>query len=148
MEDAYALMVKHNKAIGTMDLFSEAFKRGEIPSEKMKIADDMDIDTDKLFDVTIDEAIKYLQSLPKDAILEERWSGYEDNYFVASKYVEEGDESMSSRIFLAFRDYLEKRNERLEEHKKQKRIEILEAELARLKGEKCYGHDKLGDYLE
>jgi hypothetical protein len=136
MEDAYALMTRYNEKIGTIDSFRDAWRTGQIPSEKLHIADDMAVDAEKLFNVSVADAIKYLQSFPKDAILEERWSGYEDNYFVVSKYVEESDETTSSRIFRAFSDYLKRRKSADDEAERQKRIKSLEAELARLKSGK------------
>ncbi|MBQ8709393.1 MAG: hypothetical protein IJ550_02260 [Bacteroidaceae bacterium] len=97
-----------------------------------------DIDEDKLLG-GIENAIAYLTSLKGEgyACIEQRWSGYEDNYFVAVKVEDETDgeyyRRLADAITLHVEQFLKKEDE---ENAKKKRIQELEKELRQLKGGK------------
>lgn len=98
-----------------------------------------DIDYGKLFAANIDDSIEYLKELKEAGwtMIDEEWSGYETNYFVACKYVKEPDDAYKSRIERLIGDYIPGI---LEEEKKikekEKMIEKLKKELNELKNRK------------
>ena len=76
----------------------ETLKKNE--ADKRQIAKHVEhIDKEKLFN-NIDNVIAYLQTLKSQGYtnLEERWSGYEDNYIVAWKNEFETNEEFYKRI--------------------------------------------------
>ena len=56
-----------------------------------------EIDRENLFDRKVSDVITYLSQY-KDYTLEERWSGYEDNYFVFSIQRPETSDEIATRI--------------------------------------------------
>ena len=96
------------------------------------------LDKDKLFANTIDETLAYINSLKSKGwtSIQEKWSGYEDNYFVACKTVLEDDDDYAKRIGREIlNEEVKKEVRRREQDKaKQKKIAELEKELKKLKG--------------
>lgn len=94
------------------------------------------IDEGRLFDGGIDKSIAYLNYLKGEGYthIKERWCGYEDNFFVATKIEDETDEEYYRRLADAIthhvEQFLKKENE---ENAKKKRIKELENELRQLK---------------
>lgn len=73
--------------------FDKAFNEALKTCQERKIVEHTEtIDSTKLF-CKIDDAVEYLKSLKSNGYteIEERWSGYEDNYFVAIKMETETD---------------------------------------------------------
>lgn len=96
----------------------------------------------KLFADSIDETIAYLQSLKEEGYqyIDERWSGYEDNYFIAAKEELETDDEFVRRIgtdlnlevrFEKVRQ-MEIRNRQEEIERKKKEIQELERQIERI----------------
>ena len=115
----------------------ETLKKNE--ADKRKIANHTkDVEKERLFN-NIDDVIVYLQTLKSQGYtnLEERWSGYEDNYIVAWKNELETNEEFFKRICkeahtLAERysnENAEKKKIQAEIKKKQKEIEELKKKL-------------------
>ena len=98
--------------------------------------EEITIDSDKLFAANIDDSINYLLELKKDGWvgIDEAWSGYETNYFVACKYIKEPEDAYKERIENLIKEYIPNI---LEEEKKIKEkeemIEKLKKELNELK---------------
>lgn len=94
-----------------------------------------EIERDKLFGV-IDNVVPFLMSLKEKGYvsIEERWSGYENNYFVAVKNGIENDEEYCERLAKMV-NTVSKQIEEREKKKgeKEKRIKELEFELRKLK---------------
>lgn len=101
--------------------YKEFFKRGK------EYKDEAGIDDDRLFARNgIDDSIKYLNELKEAGWthIEERWTGYETNFFVAYKYVNEPDYIYKSRIADLIKEYIPGI---LEEEKKVKdKLELIE----------------------
>lgn len=101
--------------------------------------EEITIDSDKLFAPNIDDTINYLLELKKDGWTEidEEWSGYETNYFVACKYIKEPEDAYKDRLESLIKEYIPGI---LEEEKKIKEkeemIEMLKKELNELKNKK------------
>jgi hypothetical protein len=74
--------------------FEEAFSQmmKTTQTNRMIVTHEQEIDTDNLFG-NIDKVISFLELLKSEGYTEidEKWYGYEDNYFVASKQEEETD---------------------------------------------------------
>ena len=73
----------------------------ELPESKFtpKLVDrDINADKDKLFDKNVQDVIDYLSSY-KDYTFRQRWSGYENNYFVFSKQERETEEEVFERLY-------------------------------------------------
>lgn len=97
-----------------------------------------DVEKEKLFN-NIDDVIAYLQRLKSQGYtnLDERWSGYEDNYIVACKNDIENNEEFFKRIcknaYTLARTYSDEEEEKKkiqsEINKKQKEIEELKKKL-------------------
>lgn len=115
----------------------ETLKKNE--ADKRKIAEHTeDVEKEKLFN-NIDDAIAYLQTLKSQGYtnLEERWSGYEDNYIVAWKNEIETNEEFFKRICKEARtlantysnEESKKKQIQAEIKKKQKEIEELKKKL-------------------
>ena len=122
---------------GDDEYFDEAFDgvMKTAPSKRMTVPHTCDIEKKDLF-CNIDNVIEYLKSLKSQGYveIEEKWSGYEDNYFVAIKYEEETDNEYYRRLGELTSDYSEDIADREEEKKrKNKRIKELEEELRKLK---------------
>ena len=115
----------------------ETLKKNE--ADKREIVTHVDdVEKERLFN-NIDDAIEYLETLKSRGYtnLEERWSGYEDNYIVAWKNELETNEEFFKRICkeantLAERysnENAEKKKIQAEIKKKQKEIEELKKKL-------------------
>lgn len=102
-------------------------------TKRYKVNREYNIDAKSLF-TDIDTAIEYLNELKRRGYtsIEEKWSGYEDNYFVAIMEEEESDDEYYRRLA----DEVWKRFKDLENKKKaftKKRIKEMEEEIKRLK---------------
>lgn len=96
----------------------------------------INVNEDKLFDVPIEDAINYLKTLNGKHILEQRWSGYEDNYFVAVYDDAENDDEYVYRISRLASKELDKINKEAEEKRqKEAKIAQLKKELRELEGQ-------------
>ena len=122
---------------GEDEFFNEAFDSfiKTAPTKRQVVKHTCHIKSDDLFG-NIDKVIKYLESLKSQGYveIEERWSGYEDNYFVGIKNEEETDEEYYGRLGEIVSEYsmcIKKREE--EKTRKNKRIKELEDELRKLK---------------
>ncbi len=115
----------------------ETLKKNE--ADKRKNTDHTkDVEKERLFN-NIDDVIVYLQTLKSQGYtnLEERWSGYEDNYIVAWKNELETNEEFFKRICKEAhtlaetysRQETEKKKIQAEIKKKQKEIEELKKKL-------------------
>lgn len=94
------------------------------------------IDEKNLF-CEIDEIIAFLTSLKKTGYtsIYQRWSGYEDNYFVAVKISDETDDEYHERLADTIAPYIEGYlKEDDEKESRKRRIRELEQELQKLKG--------------
>ena len=97
------------------------------------------IDDDKLFTANINDSIKYRKELKEAgwARIDEEWSGYKTNYFVACKYVEEPDDAYKPRIADVVEDYIPGiLKEEKEIREKEKMIVKMKKELNELKSKK------------
>ena len=89
-----------------------------------KYREEYDIDSDKLFSENIDDSINYLLDLKKDgwAGIAEKWSGYENNYFIAYRYIREPNDVYIERISKLIREYVDgilREETKLKEKKKE-----------------------------
>ncbi len=122
---------------GEDEYFDEAFDNVMKTAQtyRIEVEHTLDIDNDDLFD-GIDNVIAFLNKLKSQGYIriEERWSGYEDNYFVAIKKEPENDEEYYRRLAVLTNVASEVIGRReSEKAKKNKRIMELEAELKRLR---------------
>lgn len=122
---------------GDDEYFDEAFDgvMKTAPTKRMVVPQTCYIEKKDLFG-NIDNVIEYLKSLKSQGYveIEEKWSGYEDNYFVAIKYEEETDNEYYGRLGRLTSDYSKGIATREEEKKrKNKRIKELKEELRKLK---------------
>ena len=94
--------------------------------------EELTLDSDKLFSKNIDNSINYLLDLKKDGWtgIREEWSGYEDNYFIAYRYIKEPDNVYEERISTLIKKYVNAvlREETLLKEKK-KELEKVKKEL-------------------
>lgn len=101
--------------------------------------EEITIDSDKLFAANIDDSIKYLKELKEAGWtrIEEEWSGYETNYFVACKYIKEPEDAYKSRITDLVEYFIPGiLNEEKDIREKKKMIAQLKKELNELKSKK------------
>lgn len=107
--------------------------------EKIIVNHELDLDHDKLFADKIEDSIAYLTKL-KDkgySSVEERWAGYEDNYFVAVKIEKETDDEFALRIAKAIELRIEMEvNEEEKQRKIDKQIEELQDKIKKLQNQK------------
>lgn len=120
-DDAYSYIMEHNKGL----------------LNKIDVKRTKEISKEDLFG-NIDDVISFLTSLKKDGYdeIDEKWSGYEDNYFQAEKYTKETDEELYSRIAVKVAeraDFL--LIEKKKNAEKERRIKELEEKIRRLKNE-------------
>ena len=104
---------------------------------KEVVRHEVTIDKDRIFG-DIESAINTLTELKKKGYdcFEEKWSGYEDNYLVASISESETDDEYFRRVAEKVDEvYSKEKEEKAKQDHKQKRIQQLEKELAKLKGE-------------
>lgn len=97
------LIRKELSNIGISDIYkalSRIEKRNRCELCRLKVNRDVVIDGSKMFGVSINDAIEYLKTFDGDkkAILEQRWEGYWNNYFVVVKEEMENDEEYRYRI--------------------------------------------------
>lgn len=95
------------------------------------------LDEEKLFGQTLSSISKYLSEFEQKfgkGTVEQRWSGYEDNYFVYQYKGVEDDDVIEKRLYehvsKEVEKYLKEKEKKLA---KEKRIKELEKELAELK---------------
>ena len=120
------------------EVWAKCLNDKKINLDRIMIEKESDcLDEDKLFADTIDETLAYINSLKKEGwtSIEQKWSGYEDNYFVACKTVLEDDDDYAKRIG---RDILNEKvrievSRREEVDAKRKKIEALEDEIKKLR---------------
>ena len=114
----------------------ESFMQSNAKEQERKIVEHcLGIDKDDLFD-NIDTTILFLKELKEKGFtrIEERWSGYEDNYLVAIKMEQEDDDEYSDRIALTIQEIICKEEIKVDnERKKQKQIKELEKKIQELK---------------
>lgn len=104
--------------------------------ERLIVEHSLDVDCGYLFADDIDTTIKYLKELKEKGFtrIEERWYGYEDNYFVAIKMEQENDEEYVDRIAHTIKEIIHKEEIRIDnERAKQKKIKELEKQIQELK---------------
>ena len=100
---------------------------------RLRVNRDEEIKESKLFDVSINDAIKYLKTFDGNLILEQRWSGYEDNYFVATKADVENNEEYVYRLSRVIARELNKmRKEEKELARKREELSRLKSEITKL----------------
>lgn len=83
------------------EVWTKLLNNKKINLERIMVEKESDcLDEDKLFANTIDETLAYINSLKKDGwtSIEQKWCGYEDNYFVARKTVLEDDDDYAERV--------------------------------------------------
>ena len=105
------------------------------PTARRTVMHTCDVEKDDLF-TNIDKAIAFLQKLKKEGYshIEERWSGYEDNFIIAGKDELETDEEYFRRLAGLVKvesKTIEKREAIRQEARK--RISELEGEIRKLK---------------
>lgn len=103
--------------------------------ERLKLSREIDLDSDQLFG-KIEDIIKNLQRIKgehpdKDLEIMEKWSGYEDNYFVLQYWSEETDDEYNYRL-QSERDQSEELRELEEVKRNNQRVQ---AEINRLKNQ-------------
>ena len=112
----------------------------EVPAYEFKqliiTADKEEIYKEDLFDKKISEVIDFLsQYKDKDYILEERWWGYEDNYFLFTVDRQETSDEIVARICSKVksncRDFLEKDKQIAEIDKEIRRLQNKKSELVK-----------------
>lgn len=85
------------------DIIKRAFNKIEkdysYELEKKKVKREIVLDENKLFGVSISNAILYLKTFKQTDKLEEVWDGYEDNHFSISNIEEESDRAYECRIW-------------------------------------------------
>lgn len=86
------------------DIIKRAFNKIEkdysYELEKKNVKKEIVLDKNKLFGVSIGDAISYLKTFKQSDKLEEVWDGYEDNHFSITYTEEECDGVYKSRIWL------------------------------------------------
>lgn len=129
----YEHILKALDRIDKIDAYKHAFERNthyRVESE---------IDYGKLFAANIDDSIEYLKELKEAGwtSIDEEWSGYETNYFVACKYIKEPENVYKSRITDFVEDFIPGiLNEEKDIREKEKMISQLNKELNELKSKK------------
>lgn len=122
---------------GEEEFFDEAYESvmSTMPTNRLMVEHTCDVDKDDLFD-GIDKSIVFLKKLKEKGYtrIEERWSGYECNYFVAVKKELETDEEYYHRIATLVAEESEAIERReAQRSAAKKRIKELEDELKKLK---------------
>lgn len=83
------------------EVWTKLLNNKKINLERIMVEKESDcLDEEKLFANTIDETLAYINSLKKEGwtSIKERWSGYENNYFVACKTVLENNDDYAERV--------------------------------------------------
>ena len=118
------------------DVLRSLYSTSDI-NKRNKVNREYNIDAKCLF-TDIDTAIKYLNELKRRGYtsIEEKWSGYEDNYFVAIMEEEENEDEyyrrLADEVGKRFR-YLENKGVNAMKAFTKKRIKEMEEEIKRLK---------------
>lgn len=116
-------------------MFDQCVKDEDFAPKEIKVEESLDVC--ELFGKTPEELCAYFKQLEKQfgvGTFEQKWSGYEDNYFVYEHKGFEDDDSIENRIYKIVIKYVDdKALLREKELAKEKRIKELEAELAKLK---------------
>ena len=119
------------------EAITNIIKRDASVFERMDKEREYDVDKNMLF-TDIDSVIKYLNSLKKEGYtnIEQKWSGYEDNYFVATKTEKETDDEM----YMRFREIVEEEIEEIEKkleikEKKKEEMNVLRNKMRKLQAE-------------
>lgn len=129
----YNHILKALDKIDKISIYKDFFERR--PNYRVE----SNIDDDKLFAANIDDSIKYLKELKEAGWtrIEEEWSGYETNYFIACKYIKEPEDAYKSRITDFVEDFIPGiLNEEKDIREKEKMIVQLKKELNELKSKK------------
>lgn len=119
------------------EAITNIIKRDASIFERMYKKREYDIDEKMLF-TDIDSVIKFLNSLKKDGYtnIEQKWSGYEDNYFVATKIEKETDEEMYERFCHEIEEEIEEIEKKLEiKEKKKEEMNVLRNKMRKLQAE-------------
>ena len=130
---------KYNHILKALDIIDKTDVSEHFFEPILNYREEITIDSDKLFSVNIDDSINYLLELKKDGWtgIDEKWSGYEDNYFVACKYIKEPEDAYKERLENLIKGYIP--DILVEEKKikeKEEMIEKLKKELNELKSKK------------
>lgn len=116
-------------------MFDQCVKDEDFIPKEIKVEEGLD--GHELFGKTPEELCVYFKQLEKRfgvGTFEQKWSGYEDNYFVYEHKGVEDDDSVENRIYKIVIKYVDNKVElREKELAEEKRIKELEAELAKLK---------------
>lgn len=116
-------------------LIDKLFKDNDyLPKETNR---EFDIEKEDLFGKSIKETCEYLKSLENKfgkGTLEEKWSGYEDNYFVYEYFSLENEEDIFNRLYNKAKEEAKHEAYKIEEDRKKKeKIKALEKELSELR---------------
>lgn len=120
---------------------TEEFLQSDTDEHERQIVEHtFELDEEEFFDVSIDETIAYLNVLKAKGYehIEQRWSGYESNYFVACKWEAENDDEYAQRIADLINDLIHKREKEIDEEKeRQYKLKDLKKQVEELeKGKK------------
>lgn len=130
---------KYNHILKALDRIDKIGAYEHFFEHNAKYREEYNIDSDKLFSENIDDSINYLLDLQKDgwAGIAEEWSGYEDNYFIAYRYIREPNDVYIARISKLIGEYVNAvlREETLLKEKK-KELEKIKKELEDLRKNK------------
>lgn len=119
------------------EAITNIIKRDASVFERMDKEREYDVDKNMLF-TDIDSVIKYLNTLKKEGYtnIEQKWSGYEDNYFVATKTEKETDDEMYMRFREIVEDEIEEIEKKLEiKEKKKEEMNVLRNKMRKLQAE-------------
>lgn len=130
---------KYNHILKALDIIDKTGAYENFFEPILDYREEIIIDSDKLFLVNIDNTINYLLELKNDGWtgIDEKWSGYEDNYFVAYKYIKEPEDAYKFRLENFIKDYIPDiiaKEEKIKE--KEEMIKKLKKELNELKNKK------------
>lgn len=106
---------------------------------KKLVTRELDVDTNRLFGDSLGDTVAYLNEVKaqhpdKLLSLEEKWHGYEDNYFVFSYEELETDQEVADRMELKRREAEEARRREDEERSRredERQFEILRRRLGK-----------------
>lgn len=102
--------------------------------DRKKVERTEDVSEGRLFDVPVEDAITYLKTFNGKHRLEQRWSDYEDNYFVVASDGVENDGEYAYRIARLVSKELDRIDEEAQEiEQKKAKITQLEKELRELR---------------
>ena len=119
------------------EAITNIIKRDASVFERIDKNRECDVDEDMLF-TDIDSVIKYLNTLKKEGYtnIEQKWSSYEDNYFVATKIEKETDEEMYERFCHEIEEEIEEIEKKLEiKEKKKEEMNALRNKMHKLQAE-------------